>query len=448
MNMRQTRRACLRPLAAGGGALLAACIPGGGPAATQPGSLPAATVEVWYNAWGGRTVPVMEGQIGPPFAARFPQIKLALVQKGGVAELVAAAAAGTPPSLVMLGAAQVVTSVRAGLALALDDRVKLWGQADDFFPAALNQARWKEKLWGMPAIAFANTYFWRRDLLEQEGIRQLPTTFEQSLDVARRLTRVDDGTVARQGIGLVELWAEFFMGMRGLGLPLARAGKAVFNGPEGLAMLQYQVDRAALTQPPQATPMAAVQNPLGQGRWAGAWGHYANIVNDARVGTPDTYRSVAVGQPLVPGGQQYRAPTGRTWRPATFSFHDWWLLVQAKQAGQATAPLDQTWEFLKHLESTEMLTAFNQPIGTLPPRKSAQGKGYLAEAQLREVADVYLRHGQPQYKYPLPQELNPGINNPLQAAIARRTPPKEALDEAARTWDTVMQREDFRDDIT
>jgi ABC-type glycerol-3-phosphate transport system substrate-binding protein len=337
----------------------------------------------------------------------------------------------------------VVTAVRGGLALALDDRVKQWGQTDDYFSAALNQPRWKESLWGLPAIAFANTYFWRRDLLQQEGVAQLPTTFEQSLDECRRLTRVENGEIVRQGVGFLELWAEFFMGLRGQGQPLARAGKSTFNGPEGLAMLQYQVDRAALTTPPGANPPPAQPpNPLGRGVWAGAWGHYANIVNDARVGTPDTYSSVAVGQPLVPGNQQYRAPAGRSWRPATFSFHDWWLVV--KPGG---AP-DQSWELLKHMSSPELLFAFNEPIGTLPPRKSAQGKGYLAEAQLKDVADLYLRYGQPQYKYPIPQDLNPGINGPLSDALARKVAPKEALDAAARTWDAAMAQQDFHDDVT
>jgi ABC-type glycerol-3-phosphate transport system substrate-binding protein len=176
--------------------------------------------------------------------------------------------------------------------------------------------------------------------------------------------------------------------------------------------------------------------------WAGAWGHYANIVNDARVGTPDTYRAVAVGQPLVPGNQQYRAPAGRSWRPTTFSFHDWWLVV--KPGG---AP-DQAWELLKHLTSAETLFAFNEPIGTLPPRKSAQGKGYLVETQLKDVADLYQRYSQPQYKYPVPQELNPGINGPLTDALARKVAPKEALDAAARTWDAVMAQQDFHDDVS
>ena len=334
--------------------------------------------------------------------------------------------------------------MRAGLALALDDRVKLWGrtQTDDFFPAAPTSPAGRTSCGGCRPSPSPTPTSGARTSWSRRACGSFPATFEQSLDACRRLTRVQDGAVARQGLGLVELWAEFFMGLRGQGMPLARAGKAAFTGPEGLAMLQYQVDRTALTQPASAAPPATQPNPLGQGLWASAWGHYANVVNEARVGTPETYRAVAVGQPLVPGGQQYRAPAGKTWRPATFSFHDWWLTVRGGGA------LDQTWEVLTHLETAETLLAFNEPLGTLPPRKSAQGRGYLAEGQLREVADLYLRHGQPQYKYPLPQELNPAINGPLQNAVARKVSPKEALDEAGRAWDAVLQREDFRDDVT
>jgi hypothetical protein len=37
--------------------------------------------------------------------------------------------------------------------------------------------------------------------------------------------------------------AEFFTGMRTLGMPLAKQGKSTFNGPEGVMVLQYLVDR-------------------------------------------------------------------------------------------------------------------------------------------------------------------------------------------------------------
>ena len=129
---RARRRTLLRALTGLAGAAGAACsAPGLGPAAPPPAALPAATVEVWYNAWGGRTVPVMEGQVTPALRARFPQITLNLVQNSSIQALLVAAAGGTAPSLVYLGAAQVVTAVRAGLALALDDRVKLWGRSPE-----------------------------------------------------------------------------------------------------------------------------------------------------------------------------------------------------------------------------------------------------------------------------------------------------------------------------
>jgi hypothetical protein len=70
------------------------------------------------------------------------------------------------------------------------------------------------------------------------------------------------------------------------------------------------------------------------------------------------------------------------------------------------------------------------------------------EAQLKDVADLYQRYGQPQYKYPVPQELNPGLNGPLADALARKVAPKEALDAAARTWDAVMAQQDFHDDVS
>jgi ABC-type glycerol-3-phosphate transport system substrate-binding protein len=441
-----SRRALFQQMAGGGaaaGAALAAACASGRQSPPSAAALAPATLEVWYGAVNGLAVKPMEQVIAPTFTARFPQIKLELAQKNGLADLLVAAAAGAPPALTYMGAATVVSAVQAGVALAIDDRMKQWGQKGDFLPAALDQATWKGQLWGMPVEAEPKTYFWRQDLLQQEGVRQLPTTFEESLDTIRRLTVVRDGAVVRHGFGLTQVMQEFFMGMRGLGLALARGGKSAFNGPDGLSMLQYQVDRALAATPAGATPVQTTlaQNPVGKGVWAGIWENFGESVRRAQLDTPDTARAIAVGQPLVPSGQRYRAPAGKTWKPTALSFHNWYLLAKE------TKYPDQGWEFQKHVAAPEMLMPWNEAIGRLPPRRSLQGKDWLAEPQAKALFDVYQRYSQAQYKYPVPNNLNPALNRPLTDAVAGKLAPKEALDQAARDWDAVMGRESFRDDV-
>ena len=62
----------------------------------------------------------MESVIVPALTARFPQLKVELVQKNAIAALVVAVTAGQPPSIAYMGAAQVVTAVRGDLAVTLD----------------------------------------------------------------------------------------------------------------------------------------------------------------------------------------------------------------------------------------------------------------------------------------------------------------------------------------
>jgi len=439
------RRALLGLLSTGslGGVLGAACGTGGDTgAAPATRTLAPTTVEVYYNHWGGRTTAPMEGVIVPALTARFPQITVELVQKNAIAALIAAVTAGQPPSIAYMGAAQVVTAVRGDLAVTLDDHLKAWGQANDFYPAALDQARWKGNLHGLPVVGLPNAYFWRLDLLQANGIQQPPKSLEESLDTVRRVARAEGGTVTRQGLVPRQPQFELFNALRGMGLPLARGGKSIFNGPEGLAMLQYQIDRGTLNEPPGAATQPVQGNPLGLGAWAGGYGHYANLVNETQVGTPEAYRSLVVGPSLVPDGSRYRAPAGKPWKPSVFTFHDWYLLV--KQAKVQ----DQAWEVLKHLTAPEAMFTFNEGIGTTPLRKSLEGKGYLAETQPKQLLAAYVREGQPQSKYPLPQVLNPAFENPVIDAINRKISAREALDQAARAWDEHMAREDFKEDIT
>src|SRR5687767_2768932 len=122
MRVEVSRRTFLRAAAVGGAAsgtaLAAACAPGQ-PSSQPAAALPPATLEVWDGAVNGLGVKPMEGVIAPAFTARFPQIKLELAQKNGLADLLVAAAAGAPPTLTYMGAATVVSAVQAGVALAI-----------------------------------------------------------------------------------------------------------------------------------------------------------------------------------------------------------------------------------------------------------------------------------------------------------------------------------------
>ena len=66
----------------------------------------------------------------------------------------------------------------------------------------------------------------------------------------------------------------------------------------------------------------------------------------------------------------------------------------------------------------------------------------------KQLLAAYVREGQPQSKYPLPQVLNPAFENPVIDAINRKISAREALDQAARAWDEHMAREDLKEDIT
>ena len=431
-------------LAAAQTACSAGAAGGAGGAAAPAGAgreLAPARLEAWYGFRNAATDQVMQQKIVPAFAARQPRVEVnAIGGGGGLDKLLTTAAAGTPPNLLTLGAAQVVTVVGKDLALGLDARLKGGLPLDDFFPAAVEQARWKGQQWGLTFSAEPNTYFWRRDLLEQHGVRAVPATYEDALEAAQKLTQLEGDRVLRAGATTVQLWGEFLAAMRGLKAPMARQGKAVFNGAEGLLIAQFQVDRAAVSAPPGTTPPPD-KNPLGSGAWGGAWGGFLTLANDAKVGTPESYRQIALGEPLVAGNQRYRVPAGRSAQPAAFTYHMWWAII--KPAGA----LDQAWAFFQHLLSAEMLLAYDETVGTIVPRKSVAGQGYMGDDQTRRLIELYRRSGSPQFKYPDATRLNPGLDEPLRKAVARTVSPRAALDEAVQRWNAVMEEQAFTDDI-
>ncbi len=126
---------------------------------------------------------------------------------GIVQKLEALLAAATPPDLVTLEPTQAVSFSARGQLLAIDDLARRdHYDLSDFFQPAVDQYRWKQKLYGLGRGMSNQSMFINQTLFDQSGVPYPPTKasdpdwdFEAFLTTATRLTKRDGGDVTQYG---------------------------------------------------------------------------------------------------------------------------------------------------------------------------------------------------------------------------------------------------------
>lgn len=263
---RVSRRTFLQWTALGtAGAALAACAPAapasssaaGGDAAAAPGS-ETATVAFWLTG-GQQWDDFYNKTIFPQFYEVHPEIKMETTILGSWTDLynklVTSAAGGAPPELARQKDFFTPDFAVRGIMQPLDDYAVTSEHitADAYLPLAWENAHWDGKLVAMPLHIFihylhmSNELFEGAGLMNDDGTPQVPDDWEQLREVARAITRPDEGIYGMmlRDYGGEEDTVNFFHVM------LAQAGGQLidenyetflFNSEAGLDALTFQVE--------------------------------------------------------------------------------------------------------------------------------------------------------------------------------------------------------------
>ncbi len=174
----------------------------------------------------------------------------------------AAIAAGNPPEVGEQGPDLVTQFASAQELAPLNDVVRGIGK-DKFIPMAKDAwATIKGKVYGIPWYLETRVLFYRKDILEKEGIKP-PTTWAEWLTAMKALTKDTDkdgqidqwgSVVSGNGPGLGQLW--MILGATNGGMILNRQGKVVINSKPMKEALQWLVD---LKLKHQVMPPAVLQ---------------------------------------------------------------------------------------------------------------------------------------------------------------------------------------------
>ena len=330
-----------------------------------------------------------------------------------------------PADLIRLDIIYVPELANMSVLLPLDDYLPEIGvRSEDFYPGPWATVVWNDHIWGLPLNTNTQVLFYRKDYFEAEGISP-PTTWEEFIDAARKLTKdVDnDGTIDRWGGTVGGDWSwhfDIWLWQNGGAELSPDMRRAVINDTLGVEALTFLVD---MIYKDKVVPIPEEWMMPYQGF---ALGHYSMIIEGPWAkelmmtvnASVDEYEGVAplptgpVGEASIVGGEDLVIPK----------------FVKNREAVLKVAKFMMSEHF-----QLEMGKA-----GVLPTLKAAGENPYFTEDPYLSVFIRQMSTALPRAVHPAYGQMNEIIHNYLVAAFRQEMSPKEALDAMAEEIDKLL----------
>ena len=156
-------------------------------------------------------------------------------------KILTAVSAGTAPDVVNLNPDFAAQLAGRNAWLELDDRISE-SDRQAYLPKIWQANTLDGRTFGLPWYLTTNVTIYNKDLLEQAGISQPPTTYEELAEAAEQI-RESTGKYAFFKTFVPEDSADVLQSFVQMGAELIdEQGNAAFNTPEGRAVFQYWTD--------------------------------------------------------------------------------------------------------------------------------------------------------------------------------------------------------------
>lgn len=346
------------------------------------------TLVQWHS--GGEGFEPAAQEALQEFHATFPNVKVEMQYVDAnvfLERALAAAAAGKLPDVLYTNPQWSASLIDKDIMLPLD--VSILGQENlDQNVRAMNELypNKEGKQVFVPFLGGAQMWYYRTDFAKEAGVEKFPTTWDEWIDWAKKLTKYDSaGNIVREGIGWrldgpADNWVQSQFRMllltQGADILDKTGTKAAFGGPEGLKALQFMHDtiwkyKVSLPLSKQHIDSSGMGSFLRLTRgtaasnYMGAWGIavFAKLAEDKAVRNA---WNVSYGWPKPEGGTSVTEVLADGWGVPKTSKHP-----------------KEAFEWIKYLTSKESETRFvlgyNHPVARSDVMLSYDIKQYFAE---------------------------------------------------------------------
>lgn len=414
--------------AQGATALGAACTP---PWTQPPAPATEPTVQLTYvHGW-------MQSQGHGPatteltqrFRHEFPTTQVTEVYTADhIAKLTVMLAAGDVPDIVSYPVDFLGFLFRRGVAASPETLAKGQYRIDknDLIPVSRAFATFDGKLMAMPYLLADFGLAYNQTLFAQKGLdpNRPPATWDELVDLGRRLTSAPGGNADDQTFGLewFASWAPFVCLVWEHGGETLDVQRRVptWNGPAGVEALQFLVD---LVQKHRIASLTPPPNPAFSGR-AGMWFTHVGGLSSAlrAIGSQFEWGATA-----LPRGRQRVTGVGG----------------HAMLVLKANRHEERAWRYVHWFSAPRNVVEFNAASTTMPPWRSAQQQPTWQrftreQPRIKPFVDM-LEYGRPWPPVGADLQIQTALTGAVASAATLQQAPKQALDEAARVAAPVIQ---------
>jgi|GEM_PF-3241187 len=439
---RFSRRRLLAGVVVGGGLAVGGCSPLGGEGPARPVTQ---EIVVWLRDQNDDARRVFADRIVPSIERLAPGLRLRIEWKSWDGRVLDAAVGGGEgsPDVFQFGYADAVGLAAGGGVTDLTSRWAGWGAGGDFVAACRAAVWWQGAMVGVPTGCAPWTVFWRRDLLEEIGVQDTPTTWEETLEVARQAKMIENGVLRREGMNPPTADEVLSLFMSVSGRPVVVGGRSQLNSADGRMVLRYVIDRwqASQDETMRLSLADTAGPPLLAGARVGQYGNAAGTLRHFVTTAPELMSLVEVGTPPVPGGTDYKPNAPGLSAPVALTYTDSIAMTAATRAP------DMAWEAIRQLASPEVLAMYAETLFVTPPRRSATGRGYTLENGQAELVAGVERWGVGAPKFPGLAEFRAAIEKRLALLLVGRLNIEEVLMEIETEQNEALRARGFTGDI-
>jgi multiple sugar transport system substrate-binding protein len=241
----------------------------------------------------------------------------------------------------------------------------------DIEPAFIDSAKIDGVAYGVPTVASTRALFYNKTLFTQAGIAAPPKTWEELLEVAKKITALGNGTYGYgMPLGSEEAQAETSIWAYGAGASWEKDGKMTIDTPEAkeaLTFMKRMIDEGATQPNPGATDRTPLLDVFIQGK-IGMIEGLPPIVGQINEKNPQLDWAIAP------------SPT-KDGEPVTLGVADYFVGFDKDEDKQASIA-----KFLDFFYKQDNYVKFNDNEGFIPATKSG-AEAAAAKPELKTFLD-------------------------------------------------------------
>jgi putative chitobiose transport system substrate-binding protein len=350
-------------------------------------------------------------------------------------KLIAAIAAGNPPALVNFNVPWVHDFARQGNILPIDEYL---GADKKLYQAnALHDVTYKGKTYAFPSYNSVSVIAYNKELFNKAGIKAPPKSFDELLAQAKTISEKTKVPAFAPKLS-AESGGSFVNWFYYAGLPVIENGKAVFNSPKHVALLQKFADLyKSGAMPKDVFKMEFEQEIAAYNTQRIAMMTTApQALKRTQTDSKAIYAKTDIAAfPIAEGKMAFGG----------------WMMDYVIPKG-AKSPADAA-KLGKFITSDAAQLAFSKETGTtFPSTKLAATDGYFMSGakssdpveKSRAIAALSIGNAKTLTLEPgiLPDEatMQRALQNEIQAAITGRKSAKAALDAAVKNWNARLAK--------